>query len=169
MKSLAIKNYAKINLSLDVIGKREDGYHDVKMVMHAIDLFDEMRVRLMSADEDKITLKTDKYYIPVDERNTAYKAAKLMCDKYMYGKGKQEIRIDIKKNIPVAAGLAGGSANAAGVIIALNSLWELRESVQELCKTGEKIGADVPFCIMTMYGREQQKTESLQEIGRAHV
>lgn len=152
MKTLALKTYAKINLSLDVIGRREDGYHEVKMIMHAIDLCDEMRVRLIPADSWEITLKTDKYYVPVDSRNTAYKAAAMMKEKFFAAQEPCEIRIDIKKNIPVAAGLAGGSSNAAGVIIALNELFETGLSTEALCDLGSRIGADVPFCIMSMCG-----------------
>lgn len=153
-KSLSCKTYAKINLSLDVTGVRDDGYHEVAMVMQGIDLYDEMRVRVFPADEHIITLKTDKYFVPTDARNTAYKAARLMIDEC--GLEPMEIRIDIKKTIPVAAGLAGGSSNAAGVIMALNAMLELGLDLQKMCELGQKIGADVPFSIMTMAAVEPE-------------
>lgn len=153
-KSLACRTYAKINLSLDVTGVRDDGYHEVAMVMQGIDLYDEMRVRLFPADEHIITLKTDKYFVPTDARNTAYKAAQLMIDEC--GLEPMEIRIDIKKTIPVAAGLAGGSSNAAGVIMLLNAMLDLDMDLEKMCALGQKIGADVPFSIMTMAAAESE-------------
>ena len=153
-RSLSCKTYAKINLSLDVTGVRDDGYHEVAMVMQGIDLYDEMRVRIFPADEHVITLKTDKYFVPTDARNTAYKAAQLIIDEC--GLEPMEIRIDIKKTIPVAAGLAGGSSNAAGVIMALNNMLELGMDIQKMCQIGQKIGADVPFSIMTMAAAEPE-------------
>lgn len=153
-KSISCKTYAKINLSLDVTGVRDNGYHEVAMVMQGIDLYDEMRVRVFPADEHKITLKTDKYFIPTDARNTAYKAAQLMIEEC--GLEPMEIRIDIKKTIPVAAGLAGGSSNAAGVIMALNAMLELGLDLKKMCELGQKIGADVPFSMMTMAAAEPE-------------
>jgi 4-diphosphocytidyl-2-C-methyl-D-erythritol kinase len=145
---LSFKSYAKINLSLDVKGVLENGYHEVAMVMQGINLYDEMTVRIFPAEKHIVTLKTNRYYVPTDARNTAFKAAQLIIDRY--NPEPMEIRIDIKKNIPVAAGLAGGSSNAAGVLLALNSMLELGMKIDDLCELGEKIGADVPFCIMTM-------------------
>lgn len=153
-KAIAFKTYAKINLSLDVTGRREDGYHDVAMVMHGINLYDNMSVRIFPAESSKITLKTDKFFVPVDERNTAYKAAKIIMDEFMTEPA--EIRIDIKKNIPVAAGLAGGSSNAAGVLAALNTLLGLGLDIKELCAIGKRIGADVPFCTWTIAAAEEE-------------
>lgn len=149
-KSLSFKTYAKINLSLDVTGRRDDGYHEVAMVMHGIDLYDNMSVRIFPSEINRITLKTDKFFVPVDERNTAYKAAKIVMEEFMAMAEPVEVRIDIKKNIPVAAGLAGGSSNAAGVLIALNSMLKLGLDMKQLCSIGQRIGADVPFCIMTI-------------------
>lgn len=153
-KSLSCKTYAKINLSLDVTGVRDDGYHEVAMVMQGIDLYDEMRVRIFPADRHVITLKTDKYFVPTDARNTAYKAAQLIIEEC--GLEPMEIRIDIKKTIPVAAGLAGGSSNAAGVIMALNEMLELGLDLKKMCELGQRIGADVPFSIMTMAATEPE-------------
>ena len=145
-KRIALKTYAKINISLDVTGVRADGYHEVEMVMQGIDLYDEMTVRCLPSDQPRITVKTDKFYIPTDERNTAFKAARLMREKCRIP--QCEIRIDIKKQIPVAAGLAGGSSNAAGVILALNYLCGLGLTLEEMCSLGGMTGADVPFSIM---------------------
>lgn len=164
MKRISIKSYAKINLSLDVLGLNEDGYHEVSMVMQQIELHDDVLVRFISQEERAaeeaeagadggsitIELSSNKPYLPRDERNIAYKAAKLMAEQYG---GRDDlcggkIRIDIKKRIPVAAGLAGGSGNAAAVILALNTLWQLRIPMEKMMELGETLGADVPFCIM---------------------
>lgn len=153
MGSIALKTYAKINLSLDVTGVREDGYHEVAMVMQAVNLYDEMKIRISPAEKSSITLKTDKYYIPVDDRNTAYKAAQVILDEFT--PEPVEIRIDIGKRIPAAAGLAGGSSNAAGVLIGLNVLLKLGLDLEGLCRLGLRIGADVPFCIMSMVYAER--------------
>lgn len=150
MKSIRIKAYAKINLSLDVLKRLETGYHQVEMVMQQIELHDEVYLRWFedsNLDGVDIKLKTNKYYLPTDERNLAYKAAQLMAE--TYGKDKKgTIRIDICKNIPVAAGMAGGSSNGAAVIHGINALWGLDKNLEELCKVGAKLGADVPFTLM---------------------
>ena len=159
MDSLAIKTYAKINLSLDVTGVREDGYHLVRMVMQSVDLSDEMRVRLLPAEETEVILKCNKYYVPTDSRNTAYKAAEMMIAAYPEIFRRHSVRIDIRKNIPVSAGLAGGSSNAAGVIVALNHFLDLGMDLRAMCEMGARIGADVPFCIMTLTSRGKWKQE----------
>ncbi len=163
MKRIIIKSYAKINLSLDVLGLNDDGYHEVSMVMQQIELHDDVLVRFIPrneryagkakrsiGDNAAIEISSNKPYLPRDERNIAYKAAKLMAD--MYGMREDifggTIRIDIKKRIPVTAGLAGGSGNAAAVILALNTLWQLRLPMEKLMELGAVLGADVPFCIM---------------------
>lgn len=150
MKSIRIKAYAKINLSLDLLKRLETGYHQVEMVMQQIELHDEVYLRWFedsNLDGVDIKLKTNKYYLPTDERNLAYKAAQLMAE--TYGKDKKgTIRIDICKNIPVAAGMAGGSSNGAAVIHGINALWGLDKNLEELCKVGAKLGADVPFTLM---------------------
>jgi 4-diphosphocytidyl-2-C-methyl-D-erythritol kinase len=142
MNSISLKSRAKINLSIDVIGKREDGYHIVEMIMQTIDLYDD--IKLKELEEDNITIKSECSYIPLNEDNIVYKAAKLIKEKMDIKKG---IEIFIKKNIPVAAGMAGGSSNAAAVLVGLNELWELGLSKDELRDLGLKLGADVPFCI----------------------
>jgi 4-diphosphocytidyl-2-C-methyl-D-erythritol kinase len=135
---------AKINITLDVIGKREDGYHNVVMVMQAISLFDEVIVT--KTNKKNIEIKTNLHYVPTDERNVAFKAAKVFFEKT--GLKNEGIHIKINKKIPVAAGLAGGSTNAAGVLIALNSLYDVKLSNEKLAEIGLMVGADVPFCLM---------------------
>ena len=141
--SIGLKSYAKINLSLDVLGINDDGYHKVEMIMHQVDLHDDVIVKWDPHDKG-IEVTTNRRYLPVDDRNLAWKAAGLMLDRF---EKTGKVTIEIKKRIPVAAGLAGGSANAASVLLALVSLWGLEISVMELCAIGAALGADVPFCI----------------------
>ncbi|AOR22580.1 4-(cytidine 5'-diphospho)-2-C-methyl-D-erythritol kinase [Clostridium taeniosporum] len=136
-----IKAYAKINISLDVIGKREDGYHLLKMIMQSIDLYDIVQVEKIPSG---ISLKCNKSYVPTDERNIAYKAAELFKETYNIESG---IYINIEKNIPVSAGLAGGSTDAAAVLKVMNKIFNINASQQELMNLGLKLGADVPYCI----------------------
>ncbi|GGH88322.1 4-(cytidine 5'-diphospho)-2-C-methyl-D-erythritol kinase [Pullulanibacillus pueri] len=133
---------AKINLSLDVLNKRPDGYHEVRMVMTTVDLAD--RIEFERLETDEIIVRSTSSYVPEDERNLAYKAAKLMKQTYGITSG---VAIKIVKEIPVAAGLAGGSSDAAATIRGLNKLWKLNLKLNELMALGEKIGSDVPFCI----------------------
>ncbi len=154
MSSVHLKTYAKINLSLDVIGVRADGYHDVSMVMQAIDLSDDLTVDVIQAAQSRIILTMDNPEIPTDEQNTAYQAASAMMD--LYEGGPVEVHIDIVKRIPAAAGLAGGSSDAAGVILALNSLLGTGFSLSQMCAIGQRIGADVPFCVMSSAACQQQ-------------
>lgn len=142
MEKLKIKARAKINLSLDVLNKRPDGYHNVKMVMQQITLYDEVFLRKVPKD---ITLTTNCSFLPTDISNIAYKAADSMFKKYNIVGG---IYIDIKKNIPIAAGLAGGSSDAASVIKGMNVLYDLDLSLQEMMDVGSELGADIPFCIL---------------------
>ncbi len=135
------KAYAKINISLDIIGKREDGYHLLQMIMQSIDLYDEITIEKQKKD---ITIKCNKQYVPTDEKNLAYKAAKLFKEKYNINDG---VYIYIKKNIPVCAGLAGGSTDGAAVLKIMNSLFNVNASNEELMELGLKLGADVPYCI----------------------
>lgn len=146
MNEITIKSYAKINLSIDVIGKRPDGYHQVLMVMQQIDLFDFITIEFEGSDENQIDLTTNLSFLPTDNKNIAFKAALLMAEKFPKKMGK--ITIKISKNIPVAAGLAGGSGNGAAVLHGLNKLWELDLSLNELMELGTELGADVPFCIL---------------------
>ncbi|MFD1849266.1 4-(cytidine 5'-diphospho)-2-C-methyl-D-erythritol kinase [Oceanobacillus bengalensis] len=136
---------AKINLSLDVLNKRDDGLHNVEMIMTTIDLSD--RIELTGLEQDKIKISLESRYVPSDERNLAYKAAETFKDKYGIKKG---VHIKIEKSIPVSAGLGGGSADAAAVLRGLNRLWKMDLSMEELAAIGATIGSDVSFCI---YGK----------------
>ena len=138
---MKIKAYAKVNISLDIVGKREDGYHILEMIMQTIDLYDEINIEKQKKD---ITIKCNKPYVPTDERNLAYRAAKLFMEKYNIHSG---VNINIKKNIPVSAGLAGGSTDGAAVLKLMNRLFEVNASDEELMEIGLKLGADVPYCI----------------------
>lgn len=137
-----MKAPAKINLSLDVLGKRQDGYHEVKMIMTTIDLAD--RLELTELTEDRIEIVSHNRYVPDDQRNLAYQAAKLLKEKYQV---KQGVSIAIEKTIPVAAGLAGGSSDAAATLRGLNKLWNLGLTMDELAELGAEIGSDVSFCV----------------------
>lgn len=138
---MRIKAYAKVNLSLDIVGKREDGYHLLEMIMQAIDLYDEINIE---KQKEGISIKCNKPYVPTDERNLAYKAAKIFMEKYNINCG---VCINIKKNIPVCAGLAGGSTDGAAVLKLMNKLFDINASDEELMELGLKLGADVPYCI----------------------
>ncbi|MED1412380.1 MULTISPECIES: 4-(cytidine 5'-diphospho)-2-C-methyl-D-erythritol kinase [Bacillus] len=139
---LLVKAPAKINLSLDVLGKRQDGYHEVKMIMTTIDLAD--RLELTELVEDRIEILSHNRYVPDDQRNLAYQAAKLLKEKFNVKKG---VSITIEKTIPVAAGLAGGSSDAAATLRGLNKLWNLGLTIDELAELGAEIGSDVSFCV----------------------
>lgn len=146
-KNITLKSFAKINLSINVIGKLANGYHEVDMIMQQIALYDKVIVSWEAAEEWSINVSTNRIYIPTDQRNIAYKAAESMID-LVKDAHKGKINIVIEKRIPVAAGLAGGSGNGAIVLLALNHLWELGLDVAKLCEIGAILGADVPFCIM---------------------
>ncbi len=133
---------AKINLSLDVLHKRKDGFHEVEMIMTTIDLAD--RVELVDLPYEDIRIVSHNRFVPDDQRNLAYQAAKLLKERYNINKG---ISISITKTIPVAAGLAGGSSDAAATLRGLNRLWNLGLSLDELAQIGAEIGSDVSFCV----------------------
>lgn len=139
---LLVKAPAKINLSLDVLHKREDGYHEVEMIMTTIDLADRLELTLLAQDEIKII--SHNRFVPDDQRNLAYQAALLLKERYHVKSG---VEIAIEKTIPVAAGLAGGSSDAAAVLRGLNKLWKLGLSVDQLATIGTEIGSDVSFCV----------------------
>ena len=143
MNQIELKALAKINLGLDVLGRRENGYHDVRMVMQSIYLYDE--VKIVKKKEPGITLTTNLKFLPTGDGNIAYKAAQLLMDEFDL---KEGVQIILNKHIPVAAGLAGGSSNAAAVLFGMNRLFGLRLTQQELMDRGVKLGADVPYCIM---------------------
>ena len=139
---VSINGNAKVNLTLDILGVREDGFHEVAMVMQEISLHD--TVELSKTDGD-ITLIIDGSDLPADETNLAWRAAKLIKDEYKLCGGAA---IRLYKRIPIAAGLAGGSADAAAVLKGMNELYELSISEEELCRLGARLGSDIPFCIM---------------------
>ena len=141
--TIKLKALAKINLGLDVLGRRENGYHDVRMVMQSIYLYD--NVTIEKTEEPGIKLVTNLHFLPVDDKNIAYKAAKMLIDEFGIQEG---VSITLDKHIPVAAGLAGGSSNAAAVLVGMNKIFKLGLSQQELMERGVKLGADVPYCIM---------------------
>lgn len=142
MSRYTIKAYAKINLGLDVIGKLPNGYHLVKMIMQSVGIYDEITLDRAQAD---ITVTTDSGELPTDENNLIYKAARLMIDTYHIPEG---VKIHLSKNIPIAAGMAGGSSDAAATMKGMNELFQLGISTEELMKISIAIGADVPYCIL---------------------
>lgn len=150
---------AKINLCLDVLHKREDGYHEMEMVMTSVDLAD--RIALKTLEEDLIVIHSTNVFLPLDQRNHAYKAAKLLKDTYHIKKG---VDISIEKKIPIAAGLAGGSSDAAATLRGLNRLWHLNLSNEELVLLGEQIGSDVPYCIYGGTAYATGRGEKIQQI-----
>lgn len=140
---ITVKAPAKINLSLDVLGKRPDGYHEIATVMQAVDLYDSVTVS--DNDSGKVTLSCNVPGIPCDDTNICAKAAYRFFDYcHMDGKG---VHIDIDKKIPSQAGLAGGSSDGAATLLALNQLFDTHLKPADLCAIGERVGADVPFCI----------------------
>ncbi len=136
------RSFAKINLTLDVLNKREDGYHNVEMIMQTVSLFD---LVLVDKTHSGISVTTNLRFLPSNEKNLAYAAAREFFNATGMNGG---CKIMIHKNIPVAAGLAGGSGNAAAVLAALNMLYNAGLSEQQLCELGLKLGADVPYCIL---------------------
>ena len=143
MNQIRLKALAKINLGLDVLRRKEDGYHEVKMIMQTINLYDQIQIRKI--EEDEIRIRTNLYYLPNNENNLAYKAAKILKDEFQLPGG---VAIQLKKVIPVAAGMAGGSSDAAAVLFGMNKMYGLKLSMHELMDRGVKLGADVPYCIM---------------------
>ncbi|ROR23631.1 4-diphosphocytidyl-2-C-methyl-D-erythritol kinase [Mobilisporobacter senegalensis] len=143
MNVIKLRAYAKINLGLDVVGKREDGYHEVRMIMQTINLYDQISMKKIS--DSGIYLKTNLHYLPVNEKNLVYRAAKLLKDEFNI---KHGVDIKLDKRIPVAAGMAGGSSDAAAALVGMNKLFNLGLSKKELMERGVKLGADVPYCIL---------------------
>lgn len=143
MDRLELKALGKINLGLDVLGRRENGYHDVRMVMQTVYLYD--RIIMKKSKTPGIRLETNLYYLPVNENNLAYQAAQMLMDEFHIEEG---VSIQLDKHIPVAAGMAGGSSNAAAVLFGMNRIFSLGLSQKELMERGVKLGADVPYCIM---------------------
>ena len=142
VKEIRLKARAKINLTLDVTGKREDGYHLLETIMQTVQLYDGIYMKKL--DKPEIKLKTNLPWLPVDERNLAWKAANLMRETYGIKGG---VFIEIDKRIPVAAGLAGGSTDCAAVLVGMNRLFDLRLSERELEELAGRLGSDIPYCV----------------------
>lgn len=142
MDKIQLKALAKINLGLDVLRRREDGYHEVKMIMQTIGLHDDLEIR--KTKTPGIQVKTNLYYLPTNENNLVYKAAKLLMDEFQIQDG---VSIQLKKRIPVAAGMAGGSSDGAAVLWGINQMYGLGLPMQALMERGVRLGADVPYCI----------------------
>ena len=143
MNELKLKAMAKINLGLDVLRRREDGYHDLRMIMQSIYLYDQIELR--KKQQPGIQVEVNLSYLPANEDNLVYRAAKLLMDEFAIIEG---VQIRLQKYIPVAAGLAGGSSDAAAVLVGMNRMFGLNLSQEQLMERGVKIGADVPYCIM---------------------
>lgn len=143
MEKILIEAMAKVNLGLDVLRRREDGYHEVRMIMQTVDLCDDLLFE--RTKQQGIVIETSQDGVPTDERNLVYKAADLLMNKYGVTGG---LRVKLKKRIPMAAGMAGGSTDAAAAFVAVNELFELGLNRQELMELAVKVGADVPYCIM---------------------
>jgi len=143
MRYLNLKARAKINLTLDVLSKRDDGYHELQMIMQSVGLYDNIYIESMDM-KSHIKIKTNLKWLPVDDRNIAFKAAALLKDEFKINKG---VFIGLDKHIPVSAGLAGGSSDCAAVLIGMNKLFSLGLSTEELMEFGARLGSDVPYCI----------------------
>lgn len=157
-RTVIIEAPAKINLTLDVKGKRSDGYHELETVMHQVNLLDIIKISRHTAG---IQIKSNSSLIPTDEENLAYQAAEMILGKRTFKKG---VEIYIEKNIPVAAGLAGGSTDAAAVLQGINKLYDLGLEVGELLEIAERIGSDVPFCLLGGSRLARGRGEILSEL-----
>lgn len=156
---LFVKAPAKINLTLDVLYKRPDHYHEVEMIMTTVDLAD--RIGLESTEDGSIKIMSADRFVPNDHKNLAYQAAQLIKDTYAI---KEGVVISIEKEIPIAAGLAGGSSDAAATLKGLNELWKLGLSLDELAELGSKIGSDVSFCVYGGTALATGRGEKIQEL-----
>ncbi|MGN0435277.1 MAG: 4-(cytidine 5'-diphospho)-2-C-methyl-D-erythritol kinase [Wujia sp.] len=145
MNSVTMKAYGKVNLALDVIRRREDGYHEVRMIMQNLDIYDELIFTVESGKSGLITIEANRDNVPTDGSNLIAKAIRLMSEEY---KLKSDIHVVLNKNIPVEAGMAGGSTDCAAALMAMNMLFELGLDEKRLMELGVRLGADVPFCIM---------------------
>lgn len=152
--------YAKVNLTLDVLGKREDGYHDIKSVMQAISIRDDVQIDVGTGKPWKLTCSRED--IPTDSRNLAWKAAQVYCD--ALGKDPDGLEIRIEKRIPSEAGLGGGSADAAAVLRALNRHYGEPLSIMALAELGAQVGSDVPFCVLCGTAMVEGRGERLRKL-----
>ena len=142
-KQVNLKAMAKVNLGLDVVCRREDGYHEVRMIMQTVHIYD--RLTISRKEEAGISIRTNLSFLPVNEDNLIYKAGRLLMDEFAI---KEGVDVKLEKHIPVAAGMAGGSSDAAAMLVGVNRLFHLGLSQEQLMERGVKIGADVPYCIM---------------------
>lgn len=143
MRQVGLKAYAKINLGLDVLRKREDGYHEVRMIMQSIKLYDKLTMKKTSKDE--IVLHSNLGYLPNNDKNLVYKAIQLMKEEFGLTQG---VKAELEKKIPVAAGMAGGSTDAAAALVGMNRLFRLELTKEKLMELGARLGADVPYCVL---------------------
>ena len=143
MNQIQLRAYGKINLGLDVLRKRPDGYHDLEMIMQSVGVYDD--VIITKIEEKQIVVQTDTLVLKNEKGNLAYMAAKLLLDEFGIEQG---VRIELRKRIPIAGGMAGGRADCAATLKGVNELFELKLSREELMERGVKLGADVPYCIM---------------------
>lgn len=167
MREWNLKAMAKINLGLDVLRRREDGYHDLRMIMQSICLYDQITLR--AEEQPGISVSTNLSDLPVNEDNLAYRAAALLMEEFSVESG---LRIRLTKRIPVAAGLAGGSSDAAAVMVGVNRMFGLGLSREELMRRAVRIGADVPYCVMRGTALAEgigEKLTRLPDAPRLHV
>ncbi len=143
MDKLEVRALAKINIGLDVTGIREDGYHEVKMIMQTVNLFD--KINISKVADGSISMSTNLRYLTVGDDNLCIKAAKLLKEEFGL---KEGLRIELEKHIPVAAGMAGGSTDAAAVLFAMNRMFGLKLTREALMERSVKLGADVPYCLL---------------------
>ena len=167
MDSIRLKARAKINLGLDVLGKRDDGYHEVRMIMQTIGIYD--RIIIKKIEEDEIRIKSNLSFLPVNENNLIYKAARLLKDEYHFEGG---VLVELNKFIPVAAGMAGGSSDAAAAFVGVNRMFHLGLTEEQLMERAVKVGADVPYCIMRGTALAEgigEKLTRLPEVPKCYV
>lgn len=143
MEQIKLKAYGKVNLCLDILGTREDGYHEVRMVMQTVGIYD--RLTMERQAQAAISLETNLPYLPVGEQNLVYRAIDLLRQEFGIHEG---VAVKLQKFIPVSAGMAGGSADAAAALVGMNRMFHLRLGRRELMERGVKLGADVPYCIL---------------------
>ena len=155
---MKVRAYAKVNLALDVVRRRDDGFHDLEMIMAPIFLHDLILVDPIYNDP-KIEIEANSHIIPLDERNIVYKVAKLLIERCDIPHG---VKIKIYKHIPMQAGLAGGSADGAAVLRAMNQLFRLNLTLEQLASLGDEVGSDIPFCIYQQFAFVQGKGENLE-------
>ena len=140
---MRLRALAKINLGLDVLGRREDGYHELRMIMQTINMYDQLDMEI--SEEPGIRITTNLPYVPVNQNNLVYRAANMLMEEFQI---KEGLTVDLQKMIPVAAGMAGGSSDAAAALVGINRLFKLGLSQKELMDRAVNIGADVPYCVM---------------------